>query len=117
MAHRSWWRLYRNLGSEALAPMVGLPQEKLEAYLDDRVVAAKVIGDRFDFLVSLYRLLSRQNSAPVIRQWFLERYAWLGNRTPRQVLSGSWYTTDLGPDRVLELARFKANELVTLSIR
>ncbi len=105
MPHRSWHRLYDNLGAELLCRLVGLSKKDLEDFLDDKIEVPVLIDDRLDFLVKLYRCLAGSYSRQSLRDWFDAPRALLGLHTPKNVLSGFWRPEEYRPLQVLEVAR------------
>jgi len=100
----TWHKVYKNLGGELTAQLVGLNKKDLTAYLNERIKVPAIIGDRLDFLVELYRCLRRTYSTDVVKIWFKRKRVSLDELSPQEILSNGWRPLAKLPQMVLRLA-------------
>lgn len=100
----TWREVCSRLGSDLASKLVGLSKNDLEDYLDDKIKAAPSVGYRLDFLLELYRCLSRNYSNQVVKSWFCKKRASLDGQSPQDILSNDWRPLAKLPQKVLKLA-------------
>lgn len=109
MPHRAWYKItwhkvYKNLGGELTAQLVGLSKKDLKAYLDERIKVPAIITDRLDFLVELYRCLRRTYSKETVKIWLRRKRVSLDKQSPQDILFNGWRPLGKLPQKVLKLA-------------
>jgi hypothetical protein len=90
---------------DQLAELVRSSEISLRRYAAGQRQAPDTVADRVHFLVKVVSDLAGSYNATGIRRWFERRRTQLGNRSPRQVLHGSWLSDGAGARRVRALSR------------
>jgi hypothetical protein len=100
-----WASLLEVFGADELASLVGTSLSSLRRYASGTRPTPDDIAARLHFLARVVGELKGSYNQIGIRRWFRRKRLPLGERTPADILQGSWAPEDPGPTEVLALAR------------
>ena len=99
-----WGGVNRVLGSDALAPLLGISPSSVRRYLSGSRATPDGIAARLHFLALVIGELAGAYNDFGVRRWFQRPRKLLGSRSPAQLLDNTWQPEDPGPQRVRDLA-------------
>ena len=99
-----WAGVNRVLGSDVLAPLLGISSSSVRRYLSGSRATPDGIAARLHFLALVIGDLAGAYNDFGVRRWFQRPRKLLGSRSPAQLLDGTWQPEDPGPQRVRDLA-------------
>ena len=102
---REWPRLIDVLGVEPLARLLGISASSIRRYKEQSRETPGQIAARLHFLALIVGDLAGTYNNIGVRAWFDRVRKSLGDKSPAQVLIGSWKPEEEGPRRVRELSR------------
>ena len=108
-----WNRLADVLGLELLGRLLGISLSSLRRYKAAARTTPDDVAGRLHWLSLVVGDLSGAYNEAGIRQWFLRKRAQLDDRAPIDWLQRRWRPTQLGPQRIRDLARALASSPAT----
>lgn len=101
---REWPGLIAILGIDRLARLVGVSPVSVRRYASGARPTPDDVAERLHFLALVVGDLAGAYNDIGIRRWFDRSRAFLGNKSPAQVLARKWRPEDHGPQQVRQLA-------------